>query len=222
MALNGAKALRALSVGRDRIGRAESMGLAWRLEPPTVKERGVTTRLDPRNRWLLHFTHVDNLPSIVAAGRFSCDGQAGQGLLKKEVGDVEIKEIRRRRPVTAGPGGSVGDYVPFYFAPRSPMMFRIACDHRDAIPGRYPDGDRPLAYLATTVGAIIDAGLAWVATDGNAATATTRFIPDLDDLNLMVDWPLMRSQMWNNTSDDPDRQRRRWRSSSCKATYRLR
>jgi hypothetical protein len=93
--------------------------------------------------------------------------------------------------------------------PRSPMLYRIACDHRDGIAGRYPDGDRPLIYLATAVGALLDGGLGWVATDGNAATATTRFVSTVDDMDAVVDWPLMNAMYWNNTPDDPDRQRRR-------------
>jgi hypothetical protein len=59
-----------------------------------------------------------------------------------EVGDPQIKERCRNRAVNTGPGGTIGDYVPFYFAPRSPMLYRIACDHRDGVSGRYADGDR--------------------------------------------------------------------------------
>jgi hypothetical protein len=108
-----------------------------------------------------------------------------------------------------GPRGTIGDYVPFYFAPRSPMMFRIACDHRDSVEDRYLGGDRPLVYLVARVGAVIDAGLDWVATDGNAANATTEFTTDLRRLDAMVDWPLMTARQWHNTAEDPDRQRRR-------------
>lgn len=162
-----------------------------------------------RSRWLLHFTHIDNLPQIMESGELVCDSRAQQGLMRAEVGDLVIKEARRRRTIPIHPGGRVGDYVPFYFAPRSPMMYRIACDHRDSIAGRYPDGDRPLVYLAATVGAVIDSQLTWVATDGNAANATTEFSSDLDRLDEMIDWPLMTADRWNNVPDDPDRQRRR-------------
>jgi hypothetical protein len=162
-----------------------------------------------RERQIAHFTHVDNLTTIIAQGALSCDSVARQGQTRVEVGDTEIKEARRLRPVPVGPGGFVGDYVPFYFGPRSPMMFRIACDHRDEMPGRYPGGDRPLAYLVTTAGSIADAGLGWVGTDGNAAAATSRFCSALPDLNGMVDWPLMAAERWNNIPEDPDRQRRR-------------
>lgn len=165
--------------------------------------------VDPRERWVLHFTHLDNLPSIVRAARLACDLEAGSGMTTCDVGDPAVKQLRRRRIVSAGPGGTVGDYVPFYFAPRSPMLYRIACDHRDGVASRYADGDRPLAYLATTVGRLVDAGLRWVATDGNAATATTRFVATLAELDQVVDWGLMTERYWHNTPGDPDRQRRR-------------
>ena len=161
------------------------------------------------NRWIYHFTHADNLRSIFDSGQLASDVAARDGLTQTEVGDPEIKQSRRLRPVLAGPGGLVGDYVPFYFATRSPMMYRISCEHRDGKPECYDGGDRPLVYLVTTVGAVVDARLAWVATDGNAATATTEFTDDLGSLEAMVDWPLMVAERWNNTEIDMDRQRRR-------------
>ena len=165
--------------------------------------------VDVRSRWVLHFTHVDNLPSIVAAGALRCDGRAQRGDLTTEVGDRAIKANRRNRKVPVGAHGTVGEYVPFYFAPRSPMMYRIACDCRGATPGRYQGGDRPLVYLASTMGALVDARLDWAATDGNAASSITRFTTDLDEMAQTIDWPLMRADRWHNTPDDPDRQRRR-------------
>jgi O-acetyl-ADP-ribose deacetylase (regulator of RNase III) len=74
----------------------------------------------PKDRWIYHFTHLDNLLTIVKCGRLVCDVTARQGLTQTEVGDAAIKQSRRMRPVLAGPRGQVGDYVPFYFAPRSP------------------------------------------------------------------------------------------------------
>jgi hypothetical protein len=159
--------------------------------------------------WVLHFTHVDNLRSIVAAGALACDWQARHGGMATEVGDPSIKEARRSRVVPIPPGGTVGDYVPFYFAPRSPMLFRIACDCRDTIPGRYQGGDRPLVYFAARVAAVVDSGLPWVATDGNARVLISRFTADLDEVGTMVDWPLMRAKMWKSTPEDLDRERRR-------------
>jgi hypothetical protein len=160
-------------------------------------------------RRIAHFTHLDNLVSIAARGALTCDRQAQKGQLVTEVGDPEIKASRRNRVVPVAPGGSVGDYVPFYYAPRSPMMYRIACDCRDSNSGRYQGGDRKLVFLCSTVGAIANSGLVWVATDGNAAAEISRFSTNLEEVEQMIDWPLMSAQMWHNTSEDQDRQRRR-------------
>lgn len=97
-----------------------------------------------RDRWVFHFTHADNVASIVEAGRLVCDRAARDSLLRTEVGDPEIKDGRRNRQIPLAKCGYVGDYVPFYFAPLSPMMFRIACDHRDGKDRSYRGGDRPL------------------------------------------------------------------------------
>lgn len=162
----------------------------------------------PQRALIYHFTHLDNLKSILAEGRLVADNLA-TAMLATDVGDSEIKQARRQRPVPCPPGGVVADYVPFYFAPRSPMMYRIACDHRDGVAGRYPGGDDPLIYLVSSVDRVAAAGLPWVASDGNCAVSITRFTTDLADLAGHVDWPLMDEEIWKNTPDDPDRRRRR-------------
>lgn len=158
---------------------------------------------------LYHFTHVSNLASILGSGRLVPDGGAAADGLAIDVGDAGVKVARRRRLVPITPGGVVADYVPFYLAPRSPMMFRIACDHRDGIVGRYPDGDDPLVYLVTSMDRLVASGLEWVATDGNAAASVTQFTSSPEYLATMIDWPLLDAPYWNDTPDDLDRQRRR-------------
>ena len=80
----------------------------------------------PRCGLLFHFTHVDNLPAVLDAGAILSDTVVvANGLLANEAGDPEIKQRRRERVVTCPPGGVVADYVPFYFAARSPMMYKL-------------------------------------------------------------------------------------------------
>ncbi len=162
----------------------------------------------PKPTWIMHFTHIDNLPGILKAGRLFSDSSIGPQLATN-VGATEIKARRRERPVPCPPGGVVADYVPFYFAPRSPMMYRIACDHRDGKPGCYPGGDDPLVYLVSSVEQVHAAGLSWVASDGNCAVGLTTFSTELDELAALIDWPLLRAQIWRNSPEDMDRMRRR-------------
>lgn len=107
--------------------------------------------------------------------------------------------------VPCGPGGTLGEYVPFYFAPRSPMLFRIqhgGVENVSSDPAR-------LVYLVSSTEAVVAAGREYVFTDGNAAAAFTEFHDDAEHLGEVVDWPLMKATMWANTPADPDRRRRR-------------
>jgi hypothetical protein len=151
---------------------------------------------------IYHFTDVANVPAILASGELRCHQMATTAV---NVGDSSIKSHRTRIHVRCGPGGKVCDYVPFYYAPRSPMLFSIKC-------GNVPDvsaDQRRIIYLVSSTNAAYGAGLDCVFTDGNAATAFTQFHDDPGKLSAVVDWPLMRAIYWANTDDDPDRRRRR-------------
>ena len=151
---------------------------------------------------ILHFTDVDNLPGIFESGELRCHRVAPTAV---DVGNQSIKANRSRRPVGCGPGGMVCDYVPFYYAPRSPMLFSIKCGNVSEV---NPDQDR-LAYLVSSTEAIYAAELSCVISDGNAGTMITEFSADPADLATLVDWPLMKAKYWANTPDDGDRVRRR-------------
>lgn len=153
-----------------------------------------------------HFTHFRNLRSILELGELRCDNAVQEAqCLNVEVGSRSIKARRQTLRVPCGPGGVVADYVPFYFAPRSPMLFSI---HRGNV-SEYPDGQRPLVYLTTNVEALLASSLDTVFTDGNASSALSEFFTDANELRERIDWDLMQARMWNDTAADGDRMRRR-------------
>lgn len=170
----------------------------------------------PRPGLLFHFTHLDHLGSILDAGRIMSDSavQTSGVTLSAEAGDPEIKERRRRCAVPCGPGGYVADYVPFYFAARSPMMYKIAMGGVPSFEGDY----RKLVYLLSDVSSVQELNLPCVVTDRNAAVAIADFSDNLSVLGDLeagnpesefVDWVLMRQQIWKNTPGEPDRMERR-------------
>lgn len=165
-----------------------------------------TPRLRPSQHLIMHFTHVRNLPGVLAAGCLNADSVVDrESALGAEAADPSIKATRRTIRVPLAPFGCVADYVPFYFAPRSPMLYKLA---KGGVP-TYSDGQDPLVYLVSTTETIAQAGLRYLFSDGNCASAITQFADDLRLLDSMVDWEIMDAQMWNNTADDPDRRRRR-------------
>lgn len=169
----------------------------------------------PRCGLLFHFTHVDNLPAVLHAGALLSDTVVcADGLLANEAGDPQIKQRRREQIVTCPPGGVVADYVPFYFAARSPMMYKLWMGSVPTFTGDHHD----LVYLVSRVDRMIGAGAAFAISDRNAAKALADFSNDagvLGDLAAdppqsdFVDWPLMRERIWRNTPDDGERMERR-------------
>lgn len=152
---------------------------------------------------VFHFTHIDNLSTVAREG-LQCDSTVqGSGLLLQEVGNQDIKELRRRRRVPVPPGGVVADYVPFYFAPRSPMMFAI---HKGKVP-TYQKGCDDVVYLVSTLGQLRAAGQPVLLTDRNATLAVAAFATDAGDLR--IDWDLMGEAIWKNTDEYPDRREKR-------------
>jgi len=107
-------------------------------------------------------------------------------------------------PVECGPGGCVLDYVPFFFGPLSPMMFRLKTGWVED----YTDGQEPLIYLVSTAQAVKKRGAGFVFTDGHGIAAWTEWYDNLRDLK-EIDWGMVGQRYWSNTGDDPDRQRRK-------------
>lgn len=154
---------------------------------------------------LFHFTHVDHLETVLASGLRCDSAMQGTAELVNEVGNRDVKQRRRSRQVPVTPFGVTADYVPFYFAPLSPMMYAI---HMGAVP-QYTDGLDPLVYLVTSPEQVMSTGGVSVITDGNCASALTDFSADLGDLDELVDWSIMQERYWRNTDEDGDRRRRR-------------
>jgi len=158
----------------------------------------------PERGLLFHFTHMANLKSIVRNG-LSCDAHAHDGQLQVEVGNQDIKERRRSRMVPVPPGGVVADYVPFYFAARSPMLYVI---WRGQVP-TYQAGQEDVVYLVTTIERVAASGIPSVFTDRNATLGYAEFSDDLEEIDSVIDWDLMEAMIWKDQPGDWDRKERR-------------
>ena len=152
---------------------------------------------------IYHITPIDNLPGIIKAGGLFCDRDA-KNIQFVSIGHKNIKDRRLRKKVPCGTGGVIADYVPFYFAPRSPMLFTI---NKGNVVG-YTRGQEPIVHLVSSTEAVAAAGLDWVFTKGHAVMDYTDFFDDFADLD-EIDWPLMNAKYWSDTDADGDRCRRR-------------
>jgi len=82
---------------------------------------------------IYHIVHIDRLSSIIREGYLWCDTEINRNPRPgTAVGIPKIKQRRLTKPLASHPGLCVGDCVPFYFCPRSVMLFVIyKQDHPD-------------------------------------------------------------------------------------------
>jgi hypothetical protein len=155
---------------------------------------------------IYHITHIQNLKAIIDEGGLHCDKAiASRRLRVRGIAHKHIKQRRDRRAVPVCRTGTLSDYVPFYFAPRSPMLCAI---HKGNVDG-YTGGQREVLHLVGSADAVSKAnGLEYCFTEGHAELWFSQFFEDLADLS-KIDWKVMKAQNWSDNDADTNRKRRR-------------
>lgn len=155
---------------------------------------------------IYHITHLNNLQAIVNSGGLIAKKRHQQkGVICVDIAYEHIQDRRAVIPVTCAAGGCLHDYVPFYFAPRSPMLYTIS---KGNVQG-YQGGQNPILHLVVEAETIKAADIPFCFTDGHAVMKYSLFFEDLSLLDEAIDWDVMKSQYWNDTNHNPDRKRRR-------------
>ena len=145
----------------------------------------------PTNPKVYHITHLDNLSQIVTAGVLLSDAQRLALNLNCHIVGMSSIKLRRLMSlgVTCHPGTTVGQYVPFYFCPRSIMLYLLyRGNHPDL---DYRGGQRPIVHLVADLRRAVAWAEAqnrrWAFSDCNAGAGYADFFNDLDDLT-KVNW----------------------------------
>jgi hypothetical protein len=145
----------------------------------------------PSDLQIYHITHVENLAAILADGGLLSDAALAARRGSSTV--IGMSEIKRRRverlPVPCHPDTKVGDYVPFYFCPRSVMLYVIhQANHANLA---YRGGQEPIVHLETSLRNVVawadQTRRPWAFSLSNAGAAYADFRNDLADLG-EVDW----------------------------------
>ncbi len=140
---------------------------------------------------IYHITHVCNVPGIVARGGLVCDRERRRlGFECQEIGYAHIKERRLRRQIDLPPGGTLGDFVPFYFCPRSVMLYVIHQRNTD-----YKGGQEQIVHLEVSIPSAVAEGRPWLFTDRHAEMGFAGYYCDLADLTKLP-WNVIHSNDW--------------------------
>ena len=154
----------------------------------------------PDNPKIYHIVHVDRLASIVSKEFHFCDAcvQEDSSLSGTKRGMSNIKSRRLYElKLHTHQDLYVGQCVPFYFCPRSVMLYVIRCrDH----PGlSYRGGQAPIIHLKADLRATVEwanqHGQRWAFTSGNAGSYYFEDFCQLSDLN-KLDWKAIGARDW--------------------------
>ena len=73
---------------------------------------------------IFRITHIANVPWILSNGLHSKNAEIIDPNFV-QIGNSELIVKRTTRDVPVSPGGSLSDYIPFYFTPFSMMMYNM-------------------------------------------------------------------------------------------------
>lgn len=156
--------------------------------------------LTPEKGLIFRITHRSNVPWILQNGLHCPDaGLPDPGFVK--IGNPELIELRRDRKVDIPPGGTLKDYVAFYFTPRSPMLLNIKTGYAGLRQRRNDE----IVILVSSLHSLRQNGVAYVFTDRHAYLETARFFNHDRDLALAVDFPQLQRSDFKRDPEHPDR-----------------
>jgi hypothetical protein len=145
----------------------------------------------PRQILIYHVTDLENLPTILSDGGLQSDAVMAQRN-PTVIGYTHIKERRLNEiRVPCCNNRFVGELIPFYFCPRSLMLFTI----NQGSTGRPAGCQTTIIHIVSNVAAAISLGQPWAISDGNAGAYHTDFDSNLSVLD-SLDWPAIRARDW--------------------------
>lgn len=158
----------------------------------------------PPHPKLYHIVHVDRLPSIIADTYIWCDAEVVERTPPgTTIGMNGIKQRRLTKlSLSSHPELHVGDCVPFYFCPRSVMLYLIAQANHPEL--GYTGGQAPIIHLE----ADLQATVAWAERKNRRwaftlSNAGSYFFEDRCDLLHLeeIDWDAVHASDWRNCKE---------------------
>lgn len=159
----------------------------------------MTIVLDAAHAWIFRITHIDNLAWDLENG-LQCRNSHILNPRFRNIGNKDLIEKRRSRAVDARTGGTLSDYVPFYFTSHSPMLYNI----RTGYNGLAKVSMEEIVIYVASLRDVASSGIAYAFTDMHAKLAMARFYVDAADLN-HIDWDILQKRDFRYDPSDPEK-----------------
>jgi hypothetical protein len=148
---------------------------------------------------IFRITHVVNVPWILANG-LRCRSSAVQDPNYVEIGNPDLIDKRKHRVVPMPPGGTLSDYVPFYFTPYSPMLYNIKTGWNGMVRRSMSE----IVILVSSLPALAEREVPFLFTDRHASLVNATFSSELGALH-QLDWKIWQARDFRREPNDPDK-----------------
>ncbi len=158
--------------------------------------------LNPEKALIFRIVHVDNVPWILDHG-LHCRNSAVFDPHYRNIGNPDLIDRRHTRPVPLPPGGTLSDYVPFYFTPFSIMMLNIKTGYGGV--AQVPNDD--IVIFVSSLRRVAELGIPFLFTDRHAYPLMARYFDSLAHLD-QIDWTSLQARDFKHDPDDPGKKER--------------
>ena len=154
--------------------------------------------LNPERALIWRIIHRDNLDWVLAHG-LQCANSGMRDPNFIPIGNPDLIAGRKEKHVQLAPGGTLSDYIPFYFTPFSPMMMNILSGR--GVPARSRE---ETCILVSSLPKVVEKGLSFIFTDRHAYADLANFYSDLNELS-NIDWERIQAKDFKRDPEDPEK-----------------
>jgi hypothetical protein len=151
---------------------------------------------DLSKTYLFRMTHIENIPHILKYGiTHPSSHNANPEFVP--IGDLTL--ISTRNDFLLNNGKKLGDYIPFYFGVRTPMLYVIQNGYNMVTLTPAEN----IVYCITSVQKIIEQQSDFVFTNGHAVERFTSQYSHTDIINIdnIIDWKAVMAKYWQDEND---------------------
>jgi hypothetical protein len=146
--------------------------------------------------YLYRMTHIENIPHILEHGiTHSTSAHANPDFVP--IGDSNL--ITTRNEFLLNNGKRLGEYIPFYFGVKTPMLYVVQNGFNMVAP-TLPEN---IVYCVSSVQKIIDFQLDFVFTNGHAVDrfSSQYTVADIHNIDTILDRNAIIAKYWRDESD---------------------
>ena len=145
-------------------------------------------------------THVENIPHILINGiTHQHSENSNKNYIPIGAGDL----ISKRESVLLQNGNALGDYTPFYFGPRMPMLYVIKLGSQSVRYNLNQISSEDIIYCITSIEQVRAHKLDFVFSDGHAISDLTDFFDEtnIEEILNIIDQKAINARYWRDEND---------------------